>query len=85
MVELGEDKVSEVDLTEMLNILYRRFNWLDQQIENEKDLRNKIKLVDILNKTALNILRVVEKSGLGTTEGIDEILKEVEGEQADLD
>ncbi|NHV97752.1 MAG: hypothetical protein HA494_08240 [Thaumarchaeota archaeon] len=84
MVELGEDKVSEVDLTEMLNILYRRFNWLDQQIENEKDLRNKIKLVDILNKTALNILRVVEKSGLGTTEGIDEILKEVEGEQADL-
>jgi len=85
VVELGEDKVSEVDLTEMLNILYRRFNWLDQQIENEKDLRNKIKLVDILNKTALNILRVVEKSGLGTTEGIDEILKEVEGEQADLD
>jgi hypothetical protein len=84
VVELGEDKVSEVDLTEMLNILYRRFNWLDQQIENEKDLRNKIKLVDILNKTALNILRVVEKSGLGTTEGIDEILKEVEGEQADL-
>lgn len=78
------DKGSEVDLEEMLNILYRRFNWLDQQIENEKDLKNKIKLVDIMNKTALNILRVVEKSGLGTTDEINEILKEVEGEQADL-
>ncbi len=79
-----ESKGSEVDLEEMLNILYRRFNWLDQQIENEKDLRNKIKLVDIMNKTALNILRVVEKSGLGTTDEINEILKEVEGEQAEL-
>ena len=79
-----EDKVSEVDLEEMLNVLYRRFKWLDQQIENEKDLRNKIRLVDIMNKTALNILRVVEKSGLGTTDEINEILKEVEGEQADL-
>ena len=78
------DKGSEVDLEEMLNILYRRFNWLDQQIENEKDLRNKIRLVDIMNKTALNILRVVEKSGLGTTDEINEILEEVEGEQADL-
>jgi len=81
---LVESKGSEVDLEEMLNILYRRFNWLDQQIENEKDLRNKIKLVDIMNKTALNILRVVEKSGLGTTDEINEILKEVEGEQAEL-
>jgi len=81
---LVEDKVSEVDLEEMLNVLYRRFKWLDQQIENEKDLRNKIRLVDIMNKTALNILRVVEKSGLGTTDEINEILKEVEGEQADL-
>jgi len=84
VVELVGDKGSEVDLEEMLNILYRRFNWLDQQIENEKDLKNKIKLVDIMNKTALNILRVVEKSGLGTTDEINEILKEVEGEQADL-
>ena len=80
-----EDKVSEVDLREVLNILYRRFNWLDQQIENEKDLRNKIRLVDIMNKTALNILRVVEKSGLGATEEVDRILKEVEEEQIDLD
>jgi len=82
---LVEDKVSEVDLREVLNILYRRFNWLDQQIENEKDLRNKIRLVDIMNKTALNILRVVEKSGLGATEEVDRILKEVEEEQIDLD
>jgi len=81
--ELAEDKASEVDLREVLNILYRRFNWLDQQIEHEKDLRNKIRLVDIMNKTALNILRVVEKSGLGATEEVDRILKEVEEVELD--
>jgi len=82
---LAEDKASEVDLREVLNILYRRFNWLDQQIEHEKDLRNKIRLVDIMNKTALNILRVVEKSGLGTMDEVDRILREVEEEQLELE
>ena len=77
---MGEEQGSEVDLNEMLNRLYRRFIWLDEQIQSEKDLRDKIRLVDIMNKTALNILRVVEKSGVDTTKELDQILEGIEEE-----
>ncbi|MEM3510064.1 MAG: hypothetical protein QW158_04550 [Nitrososphaerales archaeon] len=75
---MAEAQISPVDLKEMLSRLYQRFIWLDEQIPKEKDTRDKIRLVDIMNKTALNILRIVEKSGLDAEEELDEVLGSVE-------
>ncbi|MEM3386290.1 MAG: hypothetical protein QXN08_01260 [Nitrososphaerales archaeon] len=75
---MAEAQISPVDLKEMLSRLYQRFIWLDEQIPKEKDTRDKIRLVDIMNKTALNILRIVEKSGLDAEEELDKVLGSVE-------